>query len=349
MVSDVKGMYKCFGCGKGGDVISFIKEYEKIDFNEALQRLSELTNIALEYDKAQKVGKSPSEVLEKINTLAKAELQKHKEIIEYLAARGITQEICERYDIGLVPSTQELLKHFSAEELVESNFANKEIIEYLAARGITQEICERYDIGLVPSTQELLKHFSAEELVESNFANTASVFGRMDRHALQSKARDDNKKADSRRNAPNLNTPQDSRNNEQRNNSTHAKRRQDFEARIGALQGERGDKAGCLSHKRATAIHDSSPKANAQNIAIPMHHRISIAIRNPQHKVVAFVARTHPHYNFNKNAPRTPTTTSTKTPPSISTPRKATFTKKPRYSTFTASLNRTYKRKKQPL
>ncbi len=38
VVSDVKGMYKCFGCGKGGDVISFIKEYEKIDFNEAIVR-----------------------------------------------------------------------------------------------------------------------------------------------------------------------------------------------------------------------------------------------------------------------------------------------------------------------
>ena len=169
VVSDVKGMYKCFGCGKGGDAISFIKEYEKIDFNEALQRLSELTNIALEYDKAQKVGKSPSEVLEKINTLAKAELQKRPEIVEYLAARGITQEICEKYDIGLVPNTQELLKHFSARELVESNFANE------------------YEKG---------------------------------------------------------------------------------------------------------------------KISIPMRERISIAIRNPQHKVVAFVARTHPYYNFNKNAPK---------------------------------------------
>lgn len=169
VVSEAKGMYKCFGCGKGGDVISFIKEYEKIDFNEALQRLSELTNIALEYDKEQRVGKSPSEVLEKINELAKAELQKRPEIVEYLAARGITQEICERYDIGLVPSKEILLAHFSARELVESNFANE------------------YEKG---------------------------------------------------------------------------------------------------------------------KISIPMRERISIAIRNPQHKVVAFVARTHPHYNFNKNAPK---------------------------------------------
>lgn len=169
VVSEAKGMFKCFGCGKGGDVVSFIKEYEKIDFSQALKRLSELTGIALEYDKAQKVGKSPSEVLEKINELAKSELQKNADIVEYLAQRGLTREICQKYDIGLVPSKQELLQHFSAQELVESGFANE------------------YEKG---------------------------------------------------------------------------------------------------------------------KISIPMRERIGIAIRNPQHKVVAFVARTHPHYNFPQNAPK---------------------------------------------
>ncbi|STO96197.1 hypothetical protein [Helicobacter canis] len=55
--------------------------------------------------------------------------------------------------------------------------------------------------------------------------------------------------------------------NEQRKKTRflhQARRRQDFEARIGALQGERGDKTSGLSHKRAAAIHDSSPKANAK-------------------------------------------------------------------------------------
>lgn len=169
VVSEAKGMFKCFGCGAGGDVVRFIKEYEKIDFNEALKRLSELTGIALEYDKAQKVGKSPSEVLEKINALAKQNLAQNAQILAYLQERGLTREICEKYDIGLVPSKQELLQHFSAQELVESGFANE------------------YEKG---------------------------------------------------------------------------------------------------------------------KISIPMRERIGIAIRNPQHKLVAFVARTHPHYNFPQNAPK---------------------------------------------
>ena len=231
VVSDVKGMFKCFGCGKGGDALSFIKEYERIDFNEAVKRLSELTGIALEYDKAQRVGKSPSEVLEKINALAKSELAKNAAIVEYLAQRGLTAEICEKYDIGLVPSKSQLLQHFSAADLVESGFANK----YSA----------------------LGKHSGDSK----DFGTTA------DRQSSS---------------APKQAT---------------------------AVQGEA--EAGFFRKSlESPTSPTASPRilqekqANAQNISIPMHHRICIAIRNPQHKVVAFVSRTHPHYNFTPNAPK---------------------------------------------
>ena len=241
VVSEAKGMFKCFGCGKGGDALSFIKEYEKIDFNEAVKRLSELTGIALEYDKAQRVGKSPSEVLEKINELAKSELQK-----------------------------------------------NAAIVEYLAQRGLTREICEKYDIGLVPSKQILLANFSAQELVESGFANAASAYG-LPRGA--STARNDDKN-------------EISRSSKQSNNSSQAAGGRIFDEKAGVRSGEQGDKTGASIDAVSHKLPAFSQKANAQNISIPMRERIGIAIRNPQHKLVAFVARTHPHYNFPPNAPK---------------------------------------------
>ncbi|ETD27352.1 DNA primase [Helicobacter canis] len=213
VVSEAKGLFKCFGCGKGGDALSFIKEYERIDFNEAVKRLSELTGIALEYDSTKTQPKSPSEVLEKINALAKQSLAQNAQILAYLQERGLTREICERYDIGLVPSKQELLQHFSARELVESGFAN----EYSA---LGKHSSDSKDFGTTADS------CSAPKSLESTTSPTASP------RILQEK------------------------------------------------------------------------QANAQNISIPMHHRICIAIRNPQHKIVAFVARTHPHYNFPPNAPK---------------------------------------------
>src|SRR5690242_20917182 len=43
-------IFHCFGCGKGGNVFTFIKEYESLDFPEAVKRLAERARIPLEYE-----------------------------------------------------------------------------------------------------------------------------------------------------------------------------------------------------------------------------------------------------------------------------------------------------------
>src|ERR1700674_605470 len=47
-----KQIFYCFGCHKGGDVFRFVKEYESIDFPEAVRRLAERARVPLEYDKS---------------------------------------------------------------------------------------------------------------------------------------------------------------------------------------------------------------------------------------------------------------------------------------------------------
>src|SRR5215471_4098072 len=43
-------IFHCFGCHKGGDVFAFVKEYESVDFPEAVRRLAERARIPLEYE-----------------------------------------------------------------------------------------------------------------------------------------------------------------------------------------------------------------------------------------------------------------------------------------------------------
>src|SRR2546427_8957124 len=50
-VSPHKQLFYCYGCHKGGDVFTFVKEYESIDFPEAMRRLEERAKIPLEYEK----------------------------------------------------------------------------------------------------------------------------------------------------------------------------------------------------------------------------------------------------------------------------------------------------------
>ena len=49
-VNPSRQIFRCFGCGKGGDVFTFVKEYENLDFMDAVRRLAERARIPLEMD-----------------------------------------------------------------------------------------------------------------------------------------------------------------------------------------------------------------------------------------------------------------------------------------------------------
>src|SRR5687768_1458511 len=50
-VNPRKQTFHCFGCHKGGDVFTFIREYETLDFPEAVKRLADRAHIPLEFEK----------------------------------------------------------------------------------------------------------------------------------------------------------------------------------------------------------------------------------------------------------------------------------------------------------
>src|SRR5208337_2659245 len=50
-VNPHKQIFHCFGCHKGGDVFTFVKEYENIEFPDAVRRLAERAKIPIEFDK----------------------------------------------------------------------------------------------------------------------------------------------------------------------------------------------------------------------------------------------------------------------------------------------------------
>src|SRR5215470_6453175 len=49
-VNPHRQIFHCFGCHKGGDVFTFVREFETIDFPEAVRRLAERARIPLEYE-----------------------------------------------------------------------------------------------------------------------------------------------------------------------------------------------------------------------------------------------------------------------------------------------------------
>ncbi len=111
-VNPHRQIFHCFGCHKGGDVFTFIREYENLTFIEAVRRLAERANIPLELD--QQPGQQQARYLKE--TL----LQMHEQITlrwqtaltneaggqiarDYLAKRGVSDEAVQLFRLGYAP------------------------------------------------------------------------------------------------------------------------------------------------------------------------------------------------------------------------------------------------------
>src|SRR3954452_4934402 len=111
-VNPHRQIFYCFGCHKGGDVFTFVKEYENISFPEALQRLADRASIPLEYEQNQ-AG-------QQARHLKEALLQIHEQITQrwqmalqndaggqiardYLAKSGVSDEAVNLFRRGYAP------------------------------------------------------------------------------------------------------------------------------------------------------------------------------------------------------------------------------------------------------
>ena len=111
-VNPHKQIFHCFGCHKGGDVFTFVKEYESLDFVEAVRRLAERAKIPLEYEH------TPGE--QQSRHLKDQLLQIHEQIAQrwqialandaagqiardYLAKRGVAPDAVTLFRLGYAP------------------------------------------------------------------------------------------------------------------------------------------------------------------------------------------------------------------------------------------------------
>ncbi|KDR95144.1 DNA primase [Peptoclostridium litorale DSM 5388] len=107
VVSQVKQMYKCFGCGEGGDVINFIMKIENVDFSEALKILADKAGVRLEdySDETQKAAANEKQRLIQINTEAAKYFfnmlwNKNPSMLNYFARRGLDRKTIKGFGLG---------------------------------------------------------------------------------------------------------------------------------------------------------------------------------------------------------------------------------------------------------
>ena len=135
-VSPQKSIYHCFGCGKGGNVLSFIMDYEGLNFVEAVEKLAEINNVTVprQANSAQNDFTKIYEINEQVATFYFDALKdnENKHIVEYLKDRGISGATAKNFKIGFADFNQhkllaDLKKKFSDKEILESgNFMKNE-------------------------------------------------------------------------------------------------------------------------------------------------------------------------------------------------------------------------------
>ncbi len=102
VVSPSMQIFKCFGCGKSGDVITFVQEYEGISFQEALLQLAKRAGIEITTFNRNKSDKDPLyEAMEfAINFYSRYITEKTAQ--EYIGKRGLTPKDIDKFSIGYV-------------------------------------------------------------------------------------------------------------------------------------------------------------------------------------------------------------------------------------------------------
>lgn len=146
-VSPERKTYHCFGCKAGGDVIRFVQETEGLDFVGAVEALAARYRIELEYEEGGRADAGERRRRERLLGLLEDAARFYERYLwergaavqEYLAGRGLGEEICRAFRLGLSPGGDLLVrkaveKGYTREELANAGLANRRGNDYFGAR-----------------------------------------------------------------------------------------------------------------------------------------------------------------------------------------------------------------------
>ena len=152
-VSPHKQMYYCFGCGEGGNVISFLMKYENYTFIEAMEVLADRAGIELpkmEYSKEAKQEKDLKTKIIEINTEAAKyyhyllRSERGKLAYNYLSGRRLSDETILRFGLGYSDKySDNLYKYLKNKGYNDSELKETGLFTYDEKRGVNDKFWNR--------------------------------------------------------------------------------------------------------------------------------------------------------------------------------------------------------------
>jgi len=131
MVSREKQIWHCFGCDKGGDLISFVEQYEGIEFKEAIRILAEKANVVLTgFSSSKKEDNSKLYAINKaaaefFHTILEENSPASQKTLAYLDKRQIKADSISNWQLGLSPESWDSLFKY----LVDAKYSQEDIFK----------------------------------------------------------------------------------------------------------------------------------------------------------------------------------------------------------------------------
>ena len=155
-VSRARQIFKCLGCGAGGDLFSYISRFEELSLPEAILRLAvesgiELPDLPEEVSRSSYIRCRLQELMEKAGVFYREQLEKNQAALKYLDNRQINDETRERFNFGYAPAGNILTAVMQAEgyTLEELEAAG------LAARNDSGEYYDKFRNRIILSIKDL--------------------------------------------------------------------------------------------------------------------------------------------------------------------------------------------------
>jgi DNA primase len=148
-VNPADKLFYCFGCSKGGDIISFVRETEQLDFAQAVEWLAERYRVTLEYEESSPEQDAARGRRERLLSLLEQATSFYERYLwdsprgeaarSYLVGRGLREDVCRDYRLGLAPGGTTLAlkareKGFTAAELAAAGLVTRRGSDYFNGR-----------------------------------------------------------------------------------------------------------------------------------------------------------------------------------------------------------------------
>jgi DNA primase len=178
-----KGFFKCFGCGAGGDVISFLSKLENLTFPDAVRMLAQRAGVELEPENPQAArARSERETIYEANRIAAAFFERMLRepagagARAYCERRGISQASIEKFHLGYAPAEWNALTDELRRNQIDLELAAKAGLAKRGERGFYDFYRDRLMVPTYSTTGEVIA-FGGRALgdAEPKYLNTSTT------------------------------------------------------------------------------------------------------------------------------------------------------------------------------